>query len=79
MNKEEQAYKQFLEDQVKWCKKQDRILAEIESKLYEMKELAVYASDNYLSSAEIREMNSQLNGLKKEVTTLESQLRSPVH
>ena len=40
MDKEEQEYKQFLEQQLQWCKKQDNILAKIEIKLHEMKTIA---------------------------------------
>lgn len=38
----------FLEEQLEWCKEQDRILYKIETKLYEMEEIAEYAPKNNL-------------------------------
>lgn len=40
MDKDEQERKQFLEQQLEWCREQDRILGEIEEKLQEMKKIA---------------------------------------
>ena len=44
MNNEKKERKQFLEQQLEWCKEQDHILEEIEMKLYKMKEIAQYTS-----------------------------------
>ncbi|WP_394141212.1 hypothetical protein [Cytobacillus oceanisediminis] len=79
MDIDKQEQKRFLEEQIEWCKKQDGILAEIEEKLYEMKELAEYAHDNELTPLEIDKLNGQLNTLKQEVNALEQQLQSVVH
>lgn len=53
MNKEEQEHKQFLEQQLQWCKKRDCILEEIEVKLHEMKKIAQYTLDNKLTAIEL--------------------------
>lgn len=79
MNKEEQEHKQFLEQQLEWCKKQDRILEEIEMKLYEMKKITQYTFDHELTEIEIEWLNNQLNELKSEVHLLEKQLQTVVH
>ena len=79
MNKEQQEHKQFLEQQLEWCKKQDRILEEIEMKLYEMKKITQYTLDHELTEIEIERLNDQLNELKSEVHLLEKQLQTVVH
>ncbi|KEF40312.1 hypothetical protein M670_00338 [Schinkia azotoformans MEV2011] len=79
MNKDELERKKFLEDQLQWCKEQDRILEEIESKLYEMKKIAAYALKHDLSLIEINELNGQLGNLKNQVKILEKRLQSIVH
>lgn len=76
MNKEEQERKQFLEQQLEWCKNQDHILEKIEMKLHEMKKIAQYTLDHELTEAEVDRLNGQLNGLKSEVHFLEKQLNS---
>jgi predicted nucleic acid-binding Zn-ribbon protein len=79
MNKEEQGYCQFLEQQFEWCKKQDRILEKIEMKLHDMKKIAQYALDHELTAQEIEQLNSQMNDLKEELHFLEKQLHTVVH
>jgi hypothetical protein len=79
MDKDQQEYKQFLEQQLHWCKEQDRILKEIDIKLHEMKRIADYAVEHDLTSVEIDILNGQLNELKSEVHFLEKQLNSVVH
>ena len=79
MDKDEQDHKKFLEQQLQWCKEQDRILEEIEMKLHEMKKIAQYALDHELTPIEIEQLNGQLNELKSEVHFLEKQLHSVVH
>ncbi|MFC3886538.1 hypothetical protein ACFOU2_24815 [Bacillus songklensis] len=79
MDKEEQEHKQFLEQQLEWCKKHDRILEEIEMKLHGMKKIAQYALDHELTAIETDQLNGQLNELKREVHFLEKQLYSVVH
>ena len=79
MDKQEQEHKKFLEQQVEWCKKQDRILEEIELKLHEMKKIAQYALEHALSPIELEGLNTQLIDLKNEVHLLKKQLHSVVH
>ncbi|KHF37834.1 hypothetical protein [Halalkalibacter okhensis] len=79
MNKDQQEHMLFLEEQLRWAKEQDRILANIEDKLYEMKKIAEYASEHSLSALEVEKLNSQLNGLKEEIQCLEKQLQPMVH
>ena len=79
MNKDERDCKRFLEDQLQWCKEQDCILEEIESKLSEMKKIAEYALNHELSSLDINELNSQLGNLKNQVKILEKRLQSIIH
>ena len=49
MDKEEQERKQFLEQQLEWCRKQDDLLKEIEMKLHKMKRIAQHAQDHVLT------------------------------
>lgn len=79
MNKDQQEQKKFLEEQLRWCKEQDRILEEIKGKLQEMKRIADYASEHELTHMEADAFNSQLNKLKNEVYFLEKQLNYVVH
>ncbi len=79
MDQDQQEHKTFLEEQLEWCKEQDRILEEIDTKLHEMKKIAEYALERELTLEEIDESNNRLNGLKNEVHFLESQLHSVVH
>lgn len=79
MNKDEQEHKQFLEQQIDWCKEQDRILEEIEMKFHEMKKIAQYALNHEITPPEIDQLNGQLKELESEVHFLEKQLYSIVH
>lgn len=79
MNKDHQDHKKFLEEQIEWCKQQDRILAEIEIKLHEMKKIAEYALKHVLTGLEVEGLNNQLNELKLEIELLEKKLESKVH
>ena len=79
MDKEEQERKQFLEQQLEWCRQQDDLLKEMEMKLHKMKRIAQYAQDHVLTPIEREQLNSQLKQLKVEVHLLERQLHSIVH
>ncbi|MGG0386970.1 hypothetical protein ABEZ76_03250 [Priestia megaterium] len=79
MGKNEQEHKNSLEQQLEWCKEQDRILEEIEIKLHEMKKVAEYAFNHELNSLEIKQLNRQIKELESEVHFLEKQLHSVVH
>lgn len=78
-NKQHHVNLKFLQDQLRWCQERDSVLQEIESKLYEMKGIAEYASEHELSSAEIGRLNHQLGVLKNEIDSLKEQLDVPVH
>lgn len=79
MERDDQEHKKFLEQQFEWCKEQDRILEEIEMKLYEMKKVAEYAFNHELTSLETDQVNGQLKELESDVHFLEKQLHSVVH
>ncbi|MGY0692492.1 hypothetical protein ACW2QC_06820 [Virgibacillus sp. FSP13] len=79
MDKDKQNHKNFLEEQLQWCKQQDRILEAIEIRLHEMKRIAEYSLQYELTSIEIEVLNDQLNKLKQEVHSLEKQLHPVVH
>lgn len=71
--------KQFLEEQLEWCKQQDLILEKIEEKLFEMKCIAEYVSEHVLSSSEMSRLNRQLQELKCKADALEKLLRTEFH
>jgi flagellin-like hook-associated protein FlgL len=79
MEKDLQERKEFLEQQLQWSKEQASILDEIEANLHKMKEIAVYASKQELTSDEVEKLNDQLNHLKNVVQYLEKKLRSVIH
>ncbi|AUO12980.1 hypothetical protein [Priestia megaterium] len=79
MERDEQEHKKFLEQQLEWCKEQDRILEEIEMKLYEMKGIAEYAFNHELTSLETNQLDGRLKELERDVHFLEKQLHSVVH
>ncbi|MGG3271408.1 hypothetical protein ABEP16_21085 [Priestia aryabhattai] len=79
MKKDEQERKNFLEQQLEWCKEQDRILEDIEMKLYEMKRIAEYVFNHDLTPLETNQLKVQLKELESDVHLLEKQLRSVVH
>lgn len=76
MNKEQ---KESLQQQLQWTKDQDRILAEIEAKLYEMRAIAEYAANHELTADKVELLNDQLSELKGEIASLEQRLHSVVH
>ncbi|MGG0464492.1 hypothetical protein [Priestia megaterium] len=79
MEKDEHKHKRFLEQQLEWCKKQDRILEGIEMKLYKMKKVAEYAFNHELTLLQTDQLNGQLKELESDVHFLEKQLHSVVH
>ncbi|PLT31072.1 hypothetical protein [Peribacillus deserti] len=79
MDKDAQEHKKFLEVQLKWCRKQDSILEEIDIRLQKMKRIAEYTRDHELTSKEVDKLNDKLNDLKIEIHSLEEQLHSIVH
>ncbi|WP_394580842.1 hypothetical protein [Cytobacillus firmus] len=79
MDKDQQEYKKFLEEQLQWSIIRAQLLEEIDGKLHEMKAIAEYAMENELNQIEVKNLNGQLNLLKNEVAALEQQLNSAVH
>ncbi|KAB7706549.1 hypothetical protein F9802_10135 [Bacillus aerolatus] len=79
MDKDQQEQKEFLEQQLQWCKEQNYILEEMNVKLHEMKRIAEYALEHELSASEVEQLNGQLNVLKNEVNSLEKKLHSVIH
>ncbi|MCM3799785.1 hypothetical protein P5F77_08245 [Caldifermentibacillus hisashii] len=79
MDKEQKELKKFLEQQLEWAKDQTRILGQIDTKLHQMKSLAVYAAEHDLPEYDINELNTRINRLKKEVHMLERQMHGTVH
>ena len=79
MGNDEQGLKRFLEEQLEWCRRQDQLLAEIEGKYYEMKEIAEYAASTNLSPEESVHLNGELYRLKQEIQSLEYQLQGTAH
>lgn len=49
----ENVNQKFLEEQLDWCKEQDRILEEMETTLYKMKKIVEYTAVNKLNPFEI--------------------------
>lgn len=62
-------------ERLKWVKYRLRVLDEIESKLEEMKAIAIYAGDNTLDSHITRELNVKIQALEKEVNELDEKSR----
>ena len=64
-----------LKEQLEQVKQQDRILEEIEKRLYKMKEIAEYASRFRLSREEARELEGQIEEHRTVVESLQGYLR----
>lgn len=62
-------------ERLKWVKYRLRILDEIESKLEEMKAIAICARDNSLDSHITQELNIKIRALEKEVNELNDKSR----
>lgn len=67
----------FLEAQLQWVKQRDSILAQIESKLYDMKHIAerVASDEIFIFENQKQRLNEQFLQVKKEVAELENKLR----
>lgn len=79
MDKAQQELKDFLVQQLQWCKEQDAILQLLDDKLKEMKLLAEYKLEHELTTEETGCLNEQLAGLRKEAMLLRARLGSRVH
>lgn len=62
-------------ERLKWVMYRLRVLDEIESKLEEMKAIAIHARDNTLDSHKIQELNVEIRELEKEVNELDEKSR----
>ena len=58
------------ERQLEIVKRQDKLLAEIETRLLRMKEIAEYAAENQLSIVETNELNDQIEEQLKVIDEL---------
>lgn len=67
----------FIEAQLQWVKQRDALLAQIEKKLYEMKQIAeqVVLDDTSMLENQKLRLNERFLQLKNEVAELENQLR----
>ncbi|ARK22461.1 hypothetical protein [Sporosarcina ureae] len=65
-----------LKRQLEQVKQQDRILEEIEKRLYKMKEIAEYASKYRLSGEETRELEKQIEAHEVAIESLKNYLSS---
>jgi len=62
-------------ERLKWVRYRLRVLDEIESKLEEMKAIAIQSRDNDLDGHETQELNVKIRVLEKEVTELDEKSR----
>ncbi len=63
--------KDYLKQKLEWVEQRMETLDEIEAKLREMRELAEYARDNDIGSAEAQEINDKLRAMQEEVKELD--------
>ncbi|WP_303969752.1 hypothetical protein [Sporosarcina ureae] len=61
-----------LKQQLEQVKQQDRILEEIEKRLYKMREIAEYASKYWLSGEETRELEKEIEEHKAVIESLQN-------
>jgi len=73
----EKGERAFLETQLQWIKQRDALLAQIEKKLYEMKNIAkqVALEDNSMLENQKLRFNERFLQLKNEVAELENELQ----
>lgn len=67
--------KNRLEQELIEVKYRIQVLDTIENKLFQMKTIAEYVSDNDLSSEEMLSLNIKINRLKEKIQTLEEEIR----
>ena len=75
MDKDQIAWKKFLEQLLKFTKEQNFILGQIEEKLHEMRKIAIYIAGNDLGDFEKNELNKEMDHLKREIEQLEKLYR----
>ncbi|KZR59871.1 hypothetical protein [Pseudobacillus badius] len=79
VDKDQQEYKRFLENQLQLCLKQDGLLAMLNAKLWEMKKIAEQVLESECTSIELEELNRQFHELQQEAGFLEQQLSLVTH
>ncbi len=57
----------YLKQKLEWVEQRMEALDEIETRLREMRELAEYARDNDIDSAEAQELNERLQAMLEEI------------
>lgn len=70
-----QTNEEYLKQKLEWVKRRLLALDDIGTKLREMRSLAAYASDNYISCDEAREFNARLYVLQQEITGLDEETK----
>lgn len=64
----------FLKQQLEWHQQQDQILAEIEQKLYELRQITVFRLQSDVPFLQMQQLKSKVEQLKLEVLDLEQRL-----
>lgn len=77
IDKQEQL--EFLQEKSKWIKQRMLVLDELDIKLQEMREIALYAKNSQLSHAERERLNQEIQELNSEVEFLQQQLEHIHH
>ena len=72
---EKEELKQELEQELLWIKYRKNMLAIIDEKLFQMREIAEKIKNKKLSKIEIEELNSKLNLLKMQVKAIDGESR----
>ena len=72
---EKEKLKQELEQELLWIKYRKNMLAIIDEKLFQMREIAEKIKNKKLSKIEIEELNSKLNILKMQVKAIDGESR----
>ncbi|MTI84021.1 MAG: hypothetical protein FH756_08950 [Firmicutes bacterium] len=65
----------YLKQKLEWVEQRMEALDGIEDRLREMRELAEYARDNDIGSAETQEINDKLQAMQQEITELDDKTR----
>jgi DNA repair exonuclease SbcCD ATPase subunit len=65
----------YLRQKLEWVEQRMQTLDEIDARLREMRELAEYARDNDICSAEAQEINGKLQAMQQEVNELDDKTR----
>jgi hypothetical protein len=69
-------YETYLRHKLEWAKLRLKMLDEIESKLSEMKSIAIKAADSSLSITERQELNHLIHTLEKEINEMDAKSKT---